>query len=163
MVRSLDSALTSAISMHTRRPALTVTIEDHVPHYALYQTPGTADALSDACSASDNALVRLLLTRSGSGFVSSARVQRITNPTQASQWATWTTLPGANGVLFQDGGCAITNWNGVLHAFAQRGTGGNDLWTWVSSDNGASWSGPVTVLTPPSGALLKGISSAGNN
>src|SRR5690348_3037542 len=59
---------------------------------------------------------------------------------------------------FQDGGCAITNWNGVLRAFAQRGTGGNDLWTWVSSDNGASWSGPVTVLTPPSGALSKGIS-----
>ncbi len=161
MVRTLDASLTSALSMHTRYPALTITIEDHVAHYALYQTPATADALSDACSTNDNALVRLLVTRSG--FTSSARIQRIADPTQASQWSSWTTLPGASGVVFQDGGCAITNWSGVLHAFAQRGTGGNNLWVWTSTDNGVSWSGPLTVLSPPGGALLKGITSAGNN
>ncbi len=65
--------------------------------------------------------------------------------------------------MFQDGGCAVSNSGGVLTAFAQRGTGGNNLWAWTSSDNGGTWSGPVSVLTPPGGALMKGISSAGNN
>lgn len=163
MVRPLDTSLLSVLATHTRRPALTVTIEDHVMHYVPYQTPAIADALSDACITSDNALVRLLVTRGGTSFTASAQIQRISDPTQASQWANWTTLPGANAVMFQDGGCAITNWNGVLRAFAQRGVGGNDLWVWISTDNGISWSGPTTVLSPPGGALLKGISSAGNN
>ncbi len=45
MVRTLDSALTTALNTVTRRPALTLTIEDHVIHYAAYQNPGTGDAL----------------------------------------------------------------------------------------------------------------------
>lgn len=160
MVRTLDTALTNALNAVTRRPAMTLTIEDHVIHYASYQTPGTADALNDACSAADNSIVRVQLTRSG--FSANFQVQRITDPSQAAQWATWTTLPGASGVMFQDGGCAISNSGGLLHAFAQRGTGGNNLWVWTSVTNGTTWTGPVSVLVPPGGALLKGISSAGN-
>src|SRR5579859_1721238 len=51
----------------------------------------------------------------------------------------------------------------MLRAFAQRGTGGNDLWNWYSSDNGQTWNGPGVVVTPPGGALIKGIGSAGVN
>ncbi|HEU5226636.1 MAG TPA: hypothetical protein VFU49_02410 [Ktedonobacteraceae bacterium] len=163
MVRSLDSALVNALNSVTRRPALSLTVEDHVIHYGLYQSPGTADAWNDACIASDNSIIRVQVTRGGSGFVSNFQVQRITDPTQAAQWATWTTLSGSAGLMFQDGGCAVSNSGGTLFAFAQRGTGGNNLWVWASANNGVAWTGPVSVLSPPGGALLKGIGSGGNN
>ncbi len=162
MVRTLPSPLFSALNAVTRNPSLALTIEDHVIHYAPYQTGGS-DAWSDGCIASDNSIVRVQLTRGGSGFVSNFQVQRITDPSQATQWSSWTTLSGSTGLMFQDGGCAISNSAGTLRAFAQRGTGGNNLWVWTSTNNGISWSGPVNVLAPPGGALLKGIASAGNN
>jgi len=161
MVRSLDTALTTALNNTTRRPAITLTVEDHVPHYVPYQTPGTADALNDACIANDNSIVRVQVTRAG--FASTLQVQRITDPSNATQWSTWTTLPGASGIMFQDGGCAVANSSGTLRAFAQRGAGGSNLYVWTSTNNGASWTGPISVLTPPGGALLKGIGSASNN
>jgi hypothetical protein len=120
-----------------------------------------ADALNDVCLASDKSIVRVQVTRSG--FASTFQVQRISDPGQAAQWASWTVLPGSTGLMFQDGGCAVSNTGGTLHAFAQRGSGGNNLWNWTSTDNGSTWTGPVTVCVPPGGALLKGISSAGNN
>ena len=163
MVRPLDSSLLRAVNSATRQPALSLTIEDHVLHYGSYQTAGSADAWNDACIAPDNSIIRVQVTRGGSGFAASFAVQRITDPTLAGQWAAWTTLPGSAGLMFQDGGCAVANCSGTLYAFAQRGTGGNTLWAWNSTDNGLSWNGPVTVLTPPGNALLKGISSAGNN
>ncbi len=161
MVRSLDTALTAALDSTTRRPAMTLTVEDHVAHYASYQTPGTADSLNDACIASDNSIIRVQVTRNG--FTSNFQVQRITDPTSTTQWSSWTTLPGASGTMFQDGGCAVSNSHGTLRAFAQRGTGGNNIFVWTSTNNGGTWTGPVTVLTPSGSALLKGIGSAGNN
>jgi len=97
------------------------------------------------------------------GFASSFQVQRITDHTSATQWASWTTLPGASGTMFQDGGCAVSNSHGTLRAFAQRGTGGSNIFAWTSTNNGVTWTGPVTVLIPPGSALLKGIGSAGND
>lgn len=163
MVRTLDSALVGALNATTRRPALALTIEDHVIHYASYQSGSSVDVWNDGCIASDNSIIRVQVMSSGTGFVSNFMVQRITDPTQAAQWASWTALPGSTGVMFQDGGCAVSNSAGTLRAFAQRGTGGNNLWVWTSTNNGASWSGPVSVLSPPGGALLKGVASAGNN
>ena len=160
MVRSLNTSLTAALNSTTRRPSIALTVEDHVAHYALYQNPGTADALNDVCIASDNGIIRVQVTRNG--FTSTFQVQRITDPANATQWSTWTTLPGASGTMFQDGGCAVSNSHGILRAFAQRGTGGN-IYAWTSTNNGVSWTGPVTVLTPPGSALLKGIGSAGND
>ena len=161
MVRSLDAALTAALNSTTRRPSIAFTIEDHIAHYAPYQTSGTADALNDACVANDNSIIRVQVTRNS--FASNFQVQRITDPTSAAQWSSWTTLPGASGVMFQDGGCAVSNSHGTLRAFAQRGTGGSNIFAWTSTNNGVTWIGPVTVLTPPGGALLKGVGSAGNN
>src|SRR5258707_377096 len=163
MVRTLSSPLISALNSQVRVPVLHLTIEDKVLHYASCQTPGSADAWNDACLAGDNSLVRVQVTRSGFGFTSDWQVQRVTDLTQATQWSTWTTLPGSSGLIFQDGLCALSNSAGTLRAFAQRGTGGNVLWAWTSTNNGVTWSGPVSVATPPGGALIKGIASAGNN
>ena len=163
MVRSLDSALTTALNSVTRVPAFKLTIEDHVIHYAQYQAPAAADAWNDACIAGDNSIIRVQVPRGGSGYVSAFQAQRITDPSQAAQWVSWVSLPGSSGLMFQDGGCAVSNSGGTLRAFAQRGTGGNDLWVWTSTNNGVTWSGPVSAVTPPGGALIKGIGSAGNN
>lgn len=163
MVRSLGPVLTTALNGLTRVPSLALTVEDHVLHYSPYQSPGGADGWNDACLAGDNSLVRVQVTRGGFGFTSNFQVQRVTDPAQATQWTIWTTLPGSAGLIFEDGSCAVSNSAGTLRAFAQRGTGGNDLWAWTSLDNGVSWTGPVSVVTPPGGALIKGIGSAGNN
>lgn len=163
MVRTLSGTLTAAVNSLTRVPIVQCTIEDHLIHYTSYQALGTADGYHDACIASDNSIVRVQVTRGGTGFDRSFQYQRITDPTQTSQWLTWTTLSGGSANMFEDGGCALSNNGGTLLAFAQRGTGGNDLWVWTSTTNGVSWTGPVSVLTPPGGALLKGIGSAGNH
>jgi hypothetical protein len=162
MVRTLDPALTAALNALTRSPALTLTIEDHVIHYGLYQSPNGNDAWNDACIANDNSIIRCYVSRGG--FASTIYVQRITDPTQASQWQTWSALPGGSGNIFQDGGVAISN-NGSngLRIFAQQGTGGNSVWNWYSQDNGVSWSNIYVTATPPGGALTKGIASAGQN
>src|SRR5215472_10693770 len=161
MVRSMSGAMTALVDSKTRRPAVLLSIEDHVKHWASYQTPAVTDMWSDGAIASDGSIVRVSLTRGT--FTSDFRFQRITDPTVGSQWSTWTTFSGGSGNMFQDGGCCISNNSGTLRAFAQRGTGGNNIWVWTSSDNGATWSGPVSVLSPPSSALTKGIGSAGNN
>ena len=164
MVRGLSSTLRTAINANSRTPALQLSAQDHLLHYASYQSPGGADGLNDACVANDGSIVRINLTRIGdNAFTQTAYVQRITDPSVGTQWASWSTLPGAVNTCFQDGGCALSNNNGTLRAFAQQGTGGNAVWTWTSTDNGATWTGPVTVLSPPSSALTKGIGSAGNN
>ena len=164
MVRSLSSTLIGAIAATTHVPAITVSIEDHIQHYQSYQTPGAADGWHDACVASDGSIVRVRLGRGTNIFAQSFQWQRVSNPAIASQWTTWTTFGGASSTCFQDGGCAISNNNGTLRAFAQQGTGGNALWTWSSSDNGLTWSSsPGVVVTPPSSANILGIGSAGNN
>lgn len=86
-----------------------------------------------------------------------------TDPSLASQWSTWTTFGGGTGNCFQDRGCAVSNSGGAVRAFVQRGTGGNDLWAWTSNNNGITWARPTSVLSPPAGALIKGMGSAGNN
>lgn len=160
-MRTLTTTLQNAINSNIRRPQLTLTAEDHVQHYTLYQSPNNADANVDTCIAADKSIIRAQVTRSG--FTSNVQYQRITDPTSLTQWQTWTTLSGGSGNMFQDGGIAVSNNSGVLHIFAQRGTGGNQIYNWTSTNNGVTWTGPGTVLSPPSSALTKAIGSAGNN
>ncbi|MBX5459428.1 MAG: hypothetical protein IRZ31_21265 [Thermogemmatispora sp.] len=165
MVRTLPNSLSAALNSLTRRPTLVLSVADRVLHYALYQTPGTPESWHDACLASDGSIVRIRLARASSFLNGTFQVQRISDPAQAGQWATsaWVTLPGASGVMNQDGSCAIANCGGLLRAFAQRGSGGNQLWVWTSANNGLSWSGPTPVLSPPGNALIKGVACAGTN
>ncbi|QBD76183.1 hypothetical protein EPA93_09240 [Ktedonosporobacter rubrisoli] len=162
MVRNLTSALTAAISANARVPVVAVTLQDQLQHFALYQSPNTQDGWHGACLASDGSIVRVRLSRGGNAFTQNFQFQRVTTPAQASQWASWTTLNNGSGTMFQDGGCAVSNNGGTLWAFAQNGST-NALRAWSSTTNAASWNSPVTVLTPPAGALIKGIASAGNN
>ncbi|TMC19624.1 MAG: exo-alpha-sialidase [Chloroflexi bacterium] len=164
MVRTLTTTLTATVNATTRVPALNVTLEDHIQHFAQYKAPNNADAWHDACIANDGSIIRVQVTRGGTGFAANFQFQRVADPTSSSQWQGWTTLGGGSGNCFQDAGCAVSNNNGTLRAFVQRGTGGANIWVWTSNDNGQTWStSPTSILTPPGNALLKGISSAGNN
>ncbi|GCF11214.1 hypothetical protein [Dictyobacter arantiisoli] len=163
MVRVLSPSLMAAVGASTRVPAIAISIEDHVPHYQSYQTPNSTDGWNDACIANDGSIIRVSLTRGSNIFAQSFQWQRITNPATAGQWSSWNTFGGAASTCYQDSGCAVSNSNGTLRAFAQQGSS-RALWTWSSTDNGQTWSAtPGTVLTPPSSAALLGIGSAGNN
>src|SRR5579859_1164000 len=164
-MRSISGTLSAAISAQTRRPYVTLSAEDHINHLAqTVTTSGNSDGWSDLCVAGDGSIIRVSLTRGSNAFQQSFQWQRVTDPTQASQWTTWTSFAGGSGNMFQDGGCCVSNNGGILRAFAQRGTGGNTIWQWTSSNNGLSWSAsPISVVAPPSSALTKGLASAGNN
>lgn len=166
-MRAISSTLNSAIQAQTRHPYVTLTAEDHINHLGQGLALSTSDQLNAACVADDGSIIRVSLTRDNSGmhaFTQSLQWQRITDLTSSSQWQMWTTFGGGSGNMAQDCGCAISNNGGVLRVFAQQGSGSNALFTWSSSDNGQTWSSsPVTVLSPPGGALLKGIASAGNS
>jgi hypothetical protein len=153
----------TALASRTRRPAIGVTIEDHTNHLSSYQAPGLTDAWSDICIANDGSILRVYLAGAAGSFSSSFQFTRITDPASASQWSTVTTFSGGSANIWHDGGCCISNNGGTIRAFAQQGTGGNAIFCWTSTTSGASWTGPVTVVSPPGSALIKGIASAGNN
>jgi hypothetical protein len=164
-MRTLTSTLSAAVAASTRRPYITLTAEDHINHLAQsISTPGNSAAISNACVANDGSIVRVRLTRGGNALQQSFQWQRVSDPASASQWSAWTTFGGGSGNMFEDGGCCVSNNNGTLRAFAQQGSSGNNIYVWTSTNNGQSWSGsPGSVLAPPSNALCKGMSSAGNN
>ena len=130
-MRTITSTLTTAINAQTRRPAITLSAEDHVNHLQqIVTTTGNVDSWSDMCVANDGSIVRVRVTWGGGSldFVQNFQWQRITDPTSSSQWTTWTTFGGASGNIWDDGSCAISNNSGILRAFAQQGTGGAAIW-----------------------------------
>ncbi len=164
-MRRLSNTLIAAINSGTRRPAVTLSAEDHILHFAQsVTTTGNADSLNDMCVAGDGSIIRVRVTRGTNAQQQSLQWQRITDPTNASQWQSWTTFGGGNTNMFQDAGCTLLKTGTLLRAFAQQGSGGNALWNWQSSDGGQTWSSaPTMVLSPPANALIKGLASAGNN
>lgn len=151
----------TALAALTKRPDIATTAEDHIQHFQTYQTPNLTDCLNDACVAADGSIIRCYISRGGSS--STCYVQRITDPSIASQWTTWTALAGG-AIIFADGGVAVSKWpDNSLHVYAQQGTGGNAIYNWYSTNNGATWAGPGSIASPPGGALTRGIGSAGNS
>jgi hypothetical protein len=158
-MRTLTPSITNALASTARTPALAVQLFDPIAHFALYQTTAVAEGLSAACTASDGALIRASVDRPVAAFSSTLSVQRISDPGLASQWSTWSVLSSAN--LFRDAGCALSNNAGTLRVFAQSGSSPYTLLVWTSTDNGLTWTGPVTIAAISS--FIRGIGSAGNN
>lgn len=166
MSRTISGSLTTAIGATIRRPAIKLTAEDHIIHLNnTVTTNGNVDSWSDICVTSDGNLVRVRVTWGGGGtdFIQTFQWQRITDPTNATQWQTWNNFSGGVGNMWDNGGCCISNNSGTLRAFAQRGTGGADIWNWYSFDNGLTWNGPGLIFVLPGNALIKGIGSAGHD
>ena len=166
-MRTLTSTLTAAINAQTRRPAVLLSAEDHISHLQQsVATTANVDGWYDVCIANDGSIIRVRLTwGSGADFTQNFQWQRVTDPTNAAQWTTWTTFTGGSGNMFDDGSCCVSNNSnsGTIRAFAQQGTGGAAIWNWWSFDGGQTWNGPAAILTPPGNALIKGIGSAGHD
>lgn len=168
MVRTISGTLTTAIGAKARIPQVTLTAQDQVMHLQnAVATAGNSENWTSSCIANDGSIIRVQVTTDPGGiaiFTQNFQWQRITDVTNATQWQTWTTFTGGSGNIGQDQTCAVSNNSGTINAFCQRGTGGNNIWVWSSSNNGVSWSGsPTSVLSPPGNALIKGLASAGNN
>lgn len=122
-MRSLSSTLTSALNAKTRRPAISLTAEDHINHLAQAVAASNSDGYNDLCIAGDGSVIRVRVTRGSNAFQQSLQWQRITDPTSGSQWTTWNTFSGGSGNIFQDGGCAISRDGGTINVYCQQGTG----------------------------------------
>ncbi|HEY0756884.1 MAG TPA: hypothetical protein VGD98_23225 [Ktedonobacteraceae bacterium] len=162
-MRSIDAGMSAALAAYTRRPAIGLTIEDHIIHLSAYQAPGLSDSWSDCCIASDGSIIRVYLNGTSGSFTASFQYSRISDPSNAGQWSSLTTLSGGSTNMWRDGSCCVSNNSGTLRAFAQQGTGGNALRVWNSTNNGISWTGPVSIVSPPGASLISGLASTGNN
>ncbi|HEY7123099.1 MAG TPA: hypothetical protein VH540_04020 [Ktedonobacterales bacterium] len=159
-MRTLTTSIQNALAATARTPAISAQLFDPIQHYASYQTLGITEGLSAACVASDGALVRAYVDRPIGAFVATLSVQRISDPGVSSQWSTWSVLSSAN--LLRDAGCTVSDNGGTLRLFAQSGTSPTyNLLVWTSTDNGATWSGPVTIAAINS--FIRGLGSAGQD
>jgi hypothetical protein len=158
-MRTLTTAVQNALAATGRAPVISAQLFDPIEHYSVYQTLGIAEGVSAACVANDGSIVRAYVDRPAGAFVATLSVQRVTDPSQGTQWSTWSVLSSAN--LLRDAGCTLSNNAGVLHVFAQSGASPFNLLVWTSSDNGATWSGPTTIAAI--NAAVRGLGSAGQN
>jgi hypothetical protein len=158
-LRTLTTSIQNALAANERTPAISIQLYDPIQHVALYQTGGLLEGLSAACTANDGALIRAFVTQSGGAFTATLDVQRIDDPGTSTEWNTWTSLSSGN--LLRDAGCALSNNSGTLRLFAQSGSSPFNLLVWTSTDNGATWSGPVTIAAI--NAVVRGLGSAGQN
>jgi hypothetical protein len=158
-LRTLTSSIQSALAATTRTPAISVQLYDPIEHYSAYQTLAISEGRSAACVASDGALIRAYTDNPAGAFAATLSVQRISDPGSAGQWSTWTVLSSAN--LLRDAGCALSNNSGTLRLFAQSGASPFNLLVWTSTDNGATWSGPVTIAAI--NAAARGLGTGGQN
>ncbi len=158
-MRTLTSSIQNALASTARAPVISAQLFDPIEHYSAYQTLAIAEGISAACVAGDGSLVRAYVDRPVGAFSATLSIQRVTDPGATSQWSTWTVLSSAN--LLRDAGCALSNNAGTLRVFAQSGASPYNLLVWNSTDNGATWSGPVTIAAI--NATIRGLGSAGQN
>ena len=158
-MRTLTTSIQNALAASARTPAISVQLYDPIEHYSAYQTLGISEDYSAACVAADGALIRAYTDTPLGSFVATLSVQRISDPGNAGQWSAWTVLSSAN--LVRDAGCAVSNNSGTLRVFAQSGTSPFNLLVWTSTDNGVTWSGPVTIAAIHN--IIRGLGSAGQD
>lgn len=146
-----------------RQPSAQIRLADDKEHYTLYRQDSPAKAI-DGCAAvvaGDGSLVRAALFDNGGAANADLAVQRITDPTQAAQWTTWTALVAAGCQTGQPLALSA-NPGGVLRLFYGDGpTAGATVKVFESANAGASWTGPATVVAGASALLYLG--SAGND
>lgn len=158
-MRTLTSSITNALAATVRTPAISVQLYDPIEHYAAYQTLAISEGRSAANVAADGAIIRAYTGSPAGAFAATLSVQRVSDPGAAVQWSAWTVLSSAN--LLRDAGCALSNNAGTLRLFAQSGASPFNLLVWTSSDNGATWSGPVTIAAV--NAAVRGLGTSGQN
>ncbi|MGE5595521.1 MAG: hypothetical protein ACM3S1_05740 [Hyphomicrobiales bacterium] len=153
----LSASLAAHQLASARKPALTLTARASrggmplFPWTRLY-SGSEPDSPHAAALTPAGTLVR---ARNDSGQL---RVQRVANPSPASNFSAWTTL--ASGLL-AGGGIALAARTGEILMLYTTGTA---LVRRSSTDDGATWSSPTTILTEASniGSIAAAFNSLGN-
>jgi hypothetical protein len=162
-MRTLTTTLAAAVRATGRQPAVQLRLADDKEHYSVFRndSPAKPAAGCAAVVASDGSLVRAALFSNGGTANADLAVQRITDPAQASQWTTWTTLVAGSCESAQPLALSL-NPGAVLRLFYGDGpSAAASIKLFESTDNGVSWTGPSTVFAGT--ASLFYLASAGND
>lgn len=143
MARTLTETLAAAVAAPARRPAMQFTLRDAAQHYTLFRSdPRPAAANACFIDASGN-LWRVDVSPERGVIAASVSYQRITDPSQASQWTTWTPLQtrvtGAPGVA-----AGVLPNGDVMVVYVTFTT----VYRRTSSDGGATWRAAETLWNP---------------
>lgn len=160
-MRALTPTLAAAVASTGRQPAVQVRLADDKEHYALYRHDVPAKGVNGcaAAAAGDGSLVRAALFDNGGSANADLAVQRISDPAQASQWTTWTTLVAGDCESSQPIALSL-NPGSVLRLFYVDSSG-TTIKSFESTTNGLSWTGPAIVYTGTHAFFY--LASAGND
>lgn len=140
MARTLTESLAAAVAAPARRPAMQFTLRDAAHHYIRYRSDARP-AAANACfvDATGN-LWRVDVSPERGVVAATVSYQRITDPSQASQWTTWTPLQsratGAAGVA-----AGVLPNGDVMVVYVTFTT----VFRRTSSDGGATWAAPESL------------------
>mgnify|MGYP001332726217 CR=1 FL=1 len=162
-MRTLTSTLAAAVSATGRQPVAQVRLADDKEHYTLLRQDTSAKLVDGcaACTAADGSLVRAALFDNGAAGTADLMVQRITDPTQSSQWTSWILLVSASCEASQPISLSLNPGNVLRLFYADGPSAGATLKVFESTTNGASWSSPGTVYAGASSFFY--LASAGND
>jgi hypothetical protein len=141
MTRTIHNDLLTEQKKLAYTPSLALTLRDNgLPHPTLVTTPAASSV--SGVTASTVAGTVIVRARRNSGGI---EIQRITDPTSASQWNSWTTLSSTTYRLYP--ALFYTGTYVVLVYQGQNPFPKNVYWR-RSSDGGQSWSSEQTIWTP---------------
>ncbi len=141
------------------KPYVTAKIADHGienPHLEwsqLYEG-SEGDQYNDAVIAADGSIVRC---RSAGGALN---VQRVTDPTVASQWTTWTTLE-SSGLSTQCQLALVAGAGTEVRIFWLDSADERTIKWRRSTNYGATWGSAAVVLTETAGRTIKALAGDG--
>lgn len=143
MARTLTETLTAAVAAPSRQPAMQFTLRDAAHHYTRFRSDARSAAANACFVDTSGALWRVDVSAERGVVAASVSYQRITDPSQASQWTTWSTLQtrvtGAAGVAAGE----LPNGD-VMVVYATFTT----IYRRTSSDGGTTWGDPETLWNP---------------
>lgn len=134
----MSETLKAAVKMPRHTPFARLTVRDQQFRWASIHGDGDESACQTALALSGSAWVRVRLGPGGS-----VQAQRITDPTDPDQWLAWETLRESGAVS----DVAVSAEGNLARAFAIVSESGTwSVLAWTSSDGGATWGSPVTVV-----------------
>ena len=140
MARTLTETLAAAVDAPARQPAVRFVLQDAEHHYTRFRSD-PRPAAGNACFVdASGALWRVDVSPERGVVAATVSYQRITDPSQASQWTSWTPLQtrvtGAAGVA-----AGVLPNGSVMVVYASLTT----LYRRTSADGGVTWSTPEAL------------------
>ena len=155
MARTLTETLAAAVDAPARQPAMQFTLRDAEHHYALYRSDPRPAAANACFVDTSGALWRVDVSTERGIVAATVSYQRITDPSQPSQWTAWTPLQtrvtGAAGVAAGE----LPNGD-VMVVYVTFTT----VYRRTSADGGATWGAPETLWN--AGQIVRALCYGGN-